>query len=55
MFLPSGATGLSAACDCGILWSYSIIIFDENYKILPNWALTELNAQKKLSNIKFLV
>ena len=25
--LPSGATGLSAVCDCGISWSYSLTIF----------------------------
>ena len=45
MFLPSGATGLSAACECGILWSYSFIIFDKNYRILAHCALTELHAQ----------
>ena len=25
--LPRGATGLSAVCDCGISWSYSLTIF----------------------------
>ena len=25
--LPHGATGLSAVCDCGISWSYSLTIF----------------------------
>ena len=25
--LPRGAMGLSAVCDCGISWSYSLTIF----------------------------
>ena len=28
--LPRGATGFSAACDCGISWSYSLTIFANN-------------------------
>ena len=28
--LPRGATGLSAVCDCGISWSYSLTIFLNN-------------------------
>ena len=32
--LPRGAKGLSAVCDCGISWSYSItIIYDFNNKL----------------------
>ena len=27
--LPRGATGLSAVCDCGISWSYSLTIFSQ--------------------------
>ena len=27
--LPRGATGLSAVCDCGISWSYSLTILDD--------------------------
>ena len=30
--LPRGATGLSAVCDCGISWSYSLTIY--------NWTVT---------------
>ena len=26
--LPRGTMGLSAVCDCGISWSYSLTIFD---------------------------
>ena len=26
--LPRDATGLSAVCNCGISWSYSLIIFE---------------------------
>ena len=26
--LPHGVTGLSVVCDCGMSWSYSLIIFD---------------------------
>ena len=29
--LPRGATGLSAVCDCGISWSYSITIFKRDH------------------------
>ena len=29
--LSRGATGLSAVCDCGISWSYSLTIFYYNY------------------------
>ena len=37
MALPRGAMGLSAVCDCGISWSYSLTIlvkslFKKNYK-----------------------
>ena len=28
--LPCGAMGLSAVCDCGISWSYSLTIFAKN-------------------------
>ena len=28
--LPRGATGLSAVCDCGISWSYSLTILEAN-------------------------
>ena len=30
---PRDAIGLSAVCDCGISWSYSLTIFD----ITPEW------------------
>ena len=29
--LPRGATGLSAVCDCGISWSYSLTILDQAF------------------------
>ena len=41
--LPGGATGLSAVCDCGISWSYSLTIFGIN----DNWA----THCQKFSNI----
>ena len=31
MALPPGAMGLSAVCDCGNSWSYSLTIFEEGY------------------------
>ena len=31
--LPHGATGLSAVCDCGISWSYSLTIFGRHILI----------------------
>ena len=27
--LPRGAMGLSAVCDCGISWSYSLTIYED--------------------------
>ena len=33
--LPRGAMGLSAVCDCGISWSYSLTIFSR-LKLNPN-------------------
>ena len=36
--LPRGAMGLSAVCDCGISWSYSLTIFTANVylcRLLP--------------------
>ena len=32
MALPRGAMGLSAVCDCGISWSYSLTFFVLHYK-----------------------
>ena len=32
--LPRGATGLSAVCDCGISWSYSLTIFEDKNQLL---------------------
>ena len=40
--LPRGATGLSAVCDCGISWSYSLTIFGLNSaKVWKYVALSE--------------
>ena len=37
--LPRGATGLSAVCDCGISWSYSLTIyFSISFLPLCTWA-----------------
>ena len=32
MALPCGVMGLSAVCDCGISWSYTLTIFVSNIK-----------------------
>ena len=35
--LPRGAMGLSAVCDCGISWSYSLTIFNIVEDCVKNW------------------
>ena len=37
--LPRGAKGLSAACDCGISWSYSLTIFVAMVAVLLNFVM----------------
>ena len=44
--LPSGATGLSVICDCGISWSYSLTIFDSSVFTL------RMRAAKTLARLR---
>ena len=37
--LPRGTMGLSAVCDCGISYSYSLIIFDLGLHEPNGWAI----------------
>ena len=37
--LPRGAIGLSAVCDCGISWSYSLFLKTKNVGLLFEWLL----------------
>ena len=39
--LPRGATGLSAVCDCGIFWSYSLTILEQRSGNLTTWAIPQ--------------
>ena len=39
--LPRVAMGLSAICDCGISWSYSLTIFDRVEWKMPAWQLLQ--------------
>ena len=44
--LPRGAKGLSAVCDCGISWSYSLTNFGcmsglRHFKVFPEWVSLE--------------
>ena len=48
--LPPGAMGLSAVCDCGISWSYSLTVFPyTDSKSLTNVA-TCLKASEGIAN-----
>ena len=47
--LPRGATGLSAVCDCGITWSYSLTIFEDNVDYVFAW----ISYMETIKNIKF--
>ena len=43
--LPRGATGLSAVCDCGISWSYSLTIFEQECPSV--WSYTYEHVPQK--------
>ena len=45
--LPCDATGLSAVCDCGISWSYSLTIFGTNFQNPNSSSCWEIFDRKK--------
>ena len=49
--LPRGAMGLSAVCDCGISWSYSLTIFEE---VMNATSITSVGHDNRLTITSWL-
>ena len=49
--LPRGATGLSAVCDCGISWSYSLTIFETVQGGAASWTLSEYSPYASVTHM----
>ena len=51
--LPRGAMGLSAVCDCGISWSYSLTIFKVKIEIPLQVRKWKINLSKSVQYWKY--